>query len=71
MLQWVTARDRQERYRSSVVVRAQALLEEDPAPADDPYVSPERRHRRATRHEPIHMKQKQKVNKGVGVKERE
>jgi hypothetical protein len=60
MLQLVTAREsRQQRSRPSIITPAQALLEEGPAPAGVPYVSPERRHPRAVgREQPIHVKQK-------------
>jgi hypothetical protein len=60
MLQLVTAWEpRQKISRSSIIIPAQALLEEGPAPAGVPYVSLERRHPRAIGHEqPTHMKQK-------------
>ena len=55
MLQLVTAVE----PRSSIIIPAQAPLEEGPAPAGVPYASPERRHPHAIGHEqPIHMKQK-------------
>ena len=70
MLQLVTAREpRYKRSQPSVIIPAQALLEEGPAPAGVPYVSPEPRHPRAIGHEqPIHMKQKQIVNNSVEMK---
>ena len=71
MLQLVTAREpRHKRPRTSLIIPAEALLEEGPAPAGVPYASPGRRHPRAIGHEqPIHMKQKQIVNKRFEMKE--
>ena len=73
MLQLVTAREpRHKRSQPSIIIPAQALLEEDPAPAGVPYVSPEPRHPHAIGHEqPIHKKQKQIVNNRVEMKEYE
>ena len=61
MLQLVTAwESRQEISQPSIIIPEEAPLEEGPAPAGVPYVSPERRHPPAIGHEqPIHTKQKQ------------